>query len=864
MNHHDAIAEHLDAGRFSDALTLCEELIQQTGGRGELALLTARALVGLARLQEAETWVQRARNDLHDEDQALRLLAQIYRRRGWRVRAQAIERRLGPATARPRPQQATPTHVPPEPMDPTLDADVPGPTPEHPVTPVAETEEMPQASRSARMAPASTLPKLVSTSGTDIPQITPRPSDAPPVSASLKQLEDEPDEAGTADAPAIVRAAATVDIGPQQDEPPVIQDPLGLLSENEAAAVRARGAVRAVTTDQLDPVTPEEATPPESLDPTPQDATMDPSVEPTPVREPRPTTSIDSAENTTERARLISSRGRYTDSYMVQRRRSQAKLVVFVLLVATLGVCGILVYRTWKEQVRERALLLSQQHVDALSYDGLREARQAVDDAIGGSSQPDPALCARGAQVELYLWMYYTGERAYLQQARELLEQAELRGADGVETRFTRALWEGYLGDASVTLDLVEELRDDASLRPDRTKLLQGVAASATGDHARAAKLFEEAVSLYASSLNHLAMAREAERIGAFVDARDQLEGILSNEPGHQLAEVDLALLGCGAPTDPRQLQAVEAIQQQYSGLIPPRVMSRVHATRAHGHAARGDMTGANKWYNEALDIDPENPDILLAYGHELRVRGDLRDARGLFARVVKNQPYSGDALGELGIIAFLQDRPNFLSEKLDAFPEGARRGAAFHLASGLHNLMTGDADAAVVALQRTPEDLWGGEARLLLGEAQLAALDAAAARRTFDAARKVLQRHRGERDPLVSVARLRMELARAEDGGRVDGRVTRRALQDHGRYPIVLYDAARLMEVRGEDRRAANHYRKAYDRGQDFALALVGYTRVTADDVKARRQRAVAADTYLRISPRGPHAAAMKRITER
>ena len=81
------IKDLLARRQYAQALLQCESLIQETGGRGEVALMTARSLVGLARLQEAETWVQRARADLPDETVALRLLAQIYRRRGWRVRA---------------------------------------------------------------------------------------------------------------------------------------------------------------------------------------------------------------------------------------------------------------------------------------------------------------------------------------------------------------------------------------------------------------------------------------------------------------------------------------------------------------------------------------------------------------------------------------------------------------------------------------------------------------------------------------------------------------------------------------------------------------------------------------------------------
>ena len=140
----------LEQERYAEALRCCEREIQRRGGGGQTALLTARALVGLARLQEAETWVQRARVDLPDETPALRLLVRIYRRRGWRIRAQAIERRLRAQPA-PLPDDvptmrstpavaAAPEGEPGRTIPPTLDAtldpsvDPPAPPPPDPLT----------------------------------------------------------------------------------------------------------------------------------------------------------------------------------------------------------------------------------------------------------------------------------------------------------------------------------------------------------------------------------------------------------------------------------------------------------------------------------------------------------------------------------------------------------------------------------------------------------------------------------------------------------------------------------------------------------------------------------------------------------
>ena len=822
----------LEGERYSDALQHCESLIQETGGRGEVALLTARALIGLARLQEAETWVQRARNDLTDESEALSLLARIYRRRGWRVRAQAIERRVATDSA----TKPTPTVTPPAGSEP--DAQTVG----HPSGLVAPTLDSPQRS-SARLATA--LPKLVSTSDTDIPILARSRAFAP----GLDRSKDPPTVAGETAGP----------------EAPLVTDPLGLLTPAEAEAVRSVGAVKAVVPD--DPGI--EATLEPSVGDLSASGSAGAKTEPRPTSPPerRPSTgggpvpsfASGSTDEPLETLFAATPRERVVDRYTSQRRRSKLLMSLGLVLVVAVAIAGTFVYRNWREETRQRTLLITQRQIDSVDYEGLKSAREILRQAIGGSVNPDGTLCARGSQVELYLWMYYTGDRAYLQQAKELMEEAEVRGRGAEETRFTRALWEGYLGDVSVTLELIEDLQDHPGLRADRVHLLRGVAASAVGDHARAARHFEQAVSLAPTALNHLAFARAAQRCGLPSDAIDQLEAIEANHPGHLLAQVDLALLRAGPATGSDYLSAVEAVLEQYNGQVPPRVMARVFSAKARGFGTQGNFKAAVEWYGRALDEDSENSDILLSFGHELRVRGDLTDARAQLSRIVKNQPYSGDSLGELGIIAFLQDRPTFLAERLESFPVGAQRGAAYTLAAGLRSLAAGDAEKAVRLLERTPEDLWGGEARLLLGEAQLAAGKPQAAIDAFETAHRLLRQHRGEPDPLVSAARIARERARAQAGERVNHRVVERALDEHGRYPIVLYQAAQLAEVQGELRKAATLYRKAFERGQDFSLALVGFVRASHGDSSASRLRAVAGDTYLRISPDGPNAELMR-----
>jgi len=632
----------LDEERFAEALRRCEGEIQRRGGGGQTALLTARALVGLARLQEAETWVQRARVDLPDETPALRLLAQIYRRRGWRVRAQAIERRL---RARPvasddtptmRPTPAAPVSDRPRTLPATLDATLdPSVDPPAPVQPAGGPEPAPAPVDPLDAGSADPLGLLtaeqademrtgVATSGAPAPQATvvPRTSEG--------EGRRRPSEAKAG------RAAAQSGAGSETESESESESESETESERKAAPTEpepepgTRSETEAETERWRPPA-------PQTVEPTP--------FRPTPA--PRRTPPVSYRRATAD-----------ADRYVRQRRRAKALVALGLVLLVGLAVASVLIYRAWKRQQLRLALAHTAEHIDSVDHDRLREARPLIDEALGGSVNPDPALCARGAQVELYLWLYYSGDRATLNQAKRLLEDAELRGAGVAETRFTRALWEGYLGDPSITLAVAEELADAPGVRPDRPYLLRGIAAAGTGDHALAVRHLEKATSLHPVPLNHLAFAREAERLGARVDAVDQLEAVVEIIPDHMAATVDLALLRAGDPTAAAYLDDVEAVLQTHNGKVPPRVMGRVFAAKAAGLAAKGSRKDSAAWFERALEEDPDNPYLLWAYAHELRIRGDLSAARAQLARIETQQPYSGDALGELALIAYLQDRP--------------------------------------------------------------------------------------------------------------------------------------------------------------------------------------------------------------
>ncbi len=829
------IRELLTSERFAEALRACEAEIQQRGSGAETALLTARALVGLARLQEAETWVQRARVDLPDETPALRLLAQIYRRRGWRVRAQAIERRLA---ARPRP------------------------------------------------APGDDVPTQRAMPAADVP--TPRP-DLPPTLDATLDPSVEPSAP-----PSGQRLSAEVDVRARETAPPRREaaargprpDPLGLLTAEEAEALRSGVDVPQPAPQRADPppprptvapptreppkeggARPRERRPPAAApaaepeeEPSPAPATPETLRPSPPEHDARPaSTNVASSPEAPRPAPRRSVSG--VDAYVRQRRRSKLLLTLGLVLVAAVAVAAVVLLREWRGQRVRLAFAEAEGLVDDADYEGLRQARSLIDETLDATTSPDPGLCALGVQVELTLWLYYTGDRAYLNQARRLLEDAELRGPGTPDTRLARGVWEGTMGDPSVALEIANALEESPGVRPDRPYLLRGMAAAGAGDHALAARHLEKAASLHPTGLNHLAFAREAERLGARSDAIDGLEAVVEKVPGHMAATVDLALLRAGEVTDPDYLSEVEATLEAHNGKVPPRVMSRVFAAMALGHFAQGDAKKSAQWSERALEEDRDNPVLLRAFAHELRIRGDLAEARSILARVETQQPYSGDALGELALIAYLQDRPDLVETRLDDFPPGAREGAAYKLAESVVQLMRGDASVAVDALSGLPQDLWAGEARLLLGDAQLASGYYGDARESYALARREIERQRGTGDPRLWVAILNRDLADVRAGKRLRKDSLPRALSRHRDIPAVLYAAARLAEARGQGGRAAELYERAYSKGQDFALALVGFVRVSGGPESQDPLVGAAVREYFRIAPEGPSAAMLVEI---
>ena len=820
----------LEQERYAEALRCCEREIQRRGGGGQTALLTAHALVGLARLQEAETWVQRARVDLPDETPALRLLVRIYRRRGWRIRAQAIERRL---RAQPAP---LPDDIPTMRSTPAVDA-APATEPNKTIPPTLDATLDPSVDPPAPPPP-------------DQPTLAPSATRSPVLPAADG---GSPDPLGllTAEQADAMRSGVTADGASPAPAPAPPRPTVAPRTSGGGGPARGPAAPAASESGAGAQTGESEADTQRWSPPTPAHR------EPAPVR-PEPTVDRPPPAPQRRMPRALRRSNYEADRYVRQRRRAKLALSLALVLLLGMVVAGVIIYRSWKRQQLRLALAHTTEHIDSVDHDRLREARPLIDEALGGSVNPDAALCARGAQVEFYLWLYYSGDRATLNQAKRLLEDAELRGATEPETRFTRALWEGFLGDPSITLEVAEELAELPGVRPDRPYLLRGVAAAATGDHALAVRHLEKATSLQPTALNHLAFAREAERLGARIDAVDQQEAILEIVPDHMAATVDLALLRAGEPTAATYLDDVETVLKTHDGLVPPRVMGRVFAAKASGLSAKGDHRGSTRWHERALEEDADNPDLLRAYAHELRIRGDLSAARAQLARIETQRPYSGDALGELALIAYLQDRPDLIETRLDDFPERARRGAAYRLAVGLLELTREDADAAADVLAGLPHDLWAGEVRLLLGDAQLAAGKPTEARTSYVEARRQLERQRGKGDPLIAVADLSRDLADVEQGRRRSGVNVDATLARFGRYPVVIYAAARLTEARGDTRRAARLYRRAFERGQEFSRALVGYVRTASATGSGGPEVAAAATEYIRITPHGPAAAAM------
>ncbi len=305
----------------------------------------------------------------------------------------------------------------------------------------------------------------------------------------------------------------------------------------------------------------------------------------------------------------------------------------------------------------------------------IRVARDELDAGLrllekAAAASPDNLLIRR----DLGLALVKKGHNG-----RALMVLVEVRDLHGMDAGVRRALAELYRGvgdslhadleqreaemleEAEHNALLRKEVRRAMSVRIDELEQQAGEGTFAPGTFAELWELYQRRGDM---EWNLPRMEELAHKNPESLEARAAAGNVLlSRGEARAAQEVFLAVLE-DSPDSPQALQGLFRLfirQQQPQKLLElgkQAVEKRPDSPYAHLYVARSraandDMEGAIAAYRKALELDPDNLDVLLALGNHLRNFGEYAEARALLVRALVVAPDAPRVHRALGLVAF-------------------------------------------------------------------------------------------------------------------------------------------------------------------------------------------------------------------
>jgi len=207
-----------------------------------------------------------------------------------------------------------------------------------------------------------------------------------------------------------------------------------------------------------------------------------------------------------------------------------------------------------------------------------------------------------------------------------------------------------------------------------------GLIAHETGDHAKAASYYEEAMESgpshpsYVDAASNLGVTRYSQ--GNYEEAVKQYSKVVQLLPTHANAyyNMGIALAALGRwdeaaeayrkaleiqPDHPYAGPALKSAQQKVADnpvpskpVVPPELMPRTAAEcykRGNEAAERNQMAEASAYFEQAVKLDPDHSDARINLGNSLAIQGKWRQAADEFKRVLEKNPRDADAQVNLG-----------------------------------------------------------------------------------------------------------------------------------------------------------------------------------------------------------------------
>lgn len=545
------------------------------------------------------------------------------------------------------------------------------------------------------------------------------------------------------------------------------------------------------------------------------------------------------------------------DQYLAARQR-RTRLKALVAALGLLGAVGGAFWFAGQKQAALDAKLLSWEHlIEAADSDSLGEVTKGTGAALFEDSRAPASVAAADARAQLLLHVLYSGIQSQRNRADDLVELAEQRDPTAPPTRVARAMLEALVGDPNRALAELDRAGVPAILA-DQAAIARAEALMRSGDLEGAAAALHGA----GSPLGRTWDARVAWQAGDAERCERAATAALVQNP--ELAYAELLKLMSRARSED-DASAVGALGARLESSEP---LSALHAaalavelSRALRRLGRADQ--ADELLASASEADEGSLVLQAEVARNSRFHGAFGAARTTADKALRFRSDDPSMLAELAQAAFFNDAPQLIEDRAARVPRASLDGDGVRRAKAIASLLRGDTVAAIEGLHATRHLGLAGETELWLAEAHLRARQPGPALASALVASARLRSAAGEGSREHSIARLYEALALEVSGDRDGSKAALEgARRGNAATPWAQWLVGRLQEQAGETADAARSLREACNSGQDFALACLGaaeiYKSLSGDGKRTALEREIRSH-YLRTSPRGLHADAMK-----
>jgi tetratricopeptide (TPR) repeat protein len=540
-----------------------------------------------------------------------------------------------------------------------------------------------------------------------------------------------------------------------------------------------------------------------------------------------------------------------------------AKAFVLALVVGVVAVVGLYVWGQWnarRSNMFKRDLKEASEQLKHDSFASYKLACTAAERAL----EVQPKAVAPHAYLA-YAYAIRWGEHGDGDDARRFAEEhlkaAKAGGEVDSHLYAAEALLQQYAGQGTRALgELTRQVKafDEEGHASSLLYLTLGLVQMNAGDLERARESLEKAQALAPSDPRVYAAlgavhrrrgdARSAEQNFGFAlryerDHPDSLLGLSlllleqDNAARYPTAATNLKkVLESEPPPSPRQL----AVAHLGKALLIARVQAAFASLKPDEQRTLAEKTGvplerpaamalAAKEEAEGFNLDRNNPELRLIKGKRLVAEGQLDAGIQEMREAVKMDPTRSQFYVELARALMLK-------------PEGGREAQ----------------DALVTAIRTLPDS---PKLMVLLGQAY---------RRQGRLDDAIAQFNKALADPKARNpdARLQLGIAYREKGnGKEAEKQLVKASQEYlgqtRRIAETFTELGRTYEGLDDRARAEEAYQKALNTDAEYAEAYFFYARYLAQDKKGKDRARASALAYLRLDPRGEHAADAQRIAQ-